>query len=156
MALNADRNQEMEDISYFMNEKAEAGGIVSAVLPGASGVALDNPLKLATYAANPSGARPLGILLCDVVDKDLSKDKLNPYREERIKGGKVTILRKGWVVTNMILGNPTPESPAYVGPSGLLSTTPVGGNTSVVAVFRTGKSVDGFAEVEVNFPLTGR
>jgi len=75
--------------------------------------------------ANPSGKVPIGILLNDMVDVDITRHKVNPYKNEVQKGGKVTILRKGWVITDMIhsTGTPGAGSGLYLADSGLFSTS---------------------------------
>ena len=67
---------------------------------------MDNAVALATVKANPSGAYPLGVLLNDMVNLDLTRQHLNQHKDEVQKGGKITILRKGYVVTDAISGTP--------------------------------------------------
>ena len=62
---------------------------------------------------------PVGILLNDVVNKDLTRTHLNQHKDEVQKGGKVTVLRKGYVVTNAITGqDPVAGSGAYASEAG--------------------------------------
>lgn len=154
MALKADRIEKETDISFFMNEVAERGGVVCLSGNGGSGAAMDQGVQLVTYAANPSGARPVGVLLNDMVNIDLTRQELNRYKNEVQRGSKVTLLRKGYVVTNMIQGVPTAMAPAFVGHSGRFSATSLSGNNAVVGEFMTRLDQDGFAKVEVNFPVT--
>ena len=56
MALKSDRNEIQTDISFFMNETATRGGIVS-LSAGGSGAAMDQGAALCTYTA-ASGTRP--------------------------------------------------------------------------------------------------
>ena len=70
MALKPDRIEIYTDISFFMNTVAERGGVVSVVTSG-SGVSMDDANAVVEYADSASGAA-LGILLNDVVDKDLT------------------------------------------------------------------------------------
>ena len=53
----------------------------------------------------------------DVVNKDLTRTHLNQHKDEVQKGGKVTILRKGYVVTNAVTGTPTAGGAAYASPA---------------------------------------
>jgi 3-oxoacyl-ACP reductase-like protein len=85
MAIKADRNLLDTRIDYYMNEVAARGG-VAVIGTSSSGVAMDSSVSVATYAALSSGRIPLGILVCDVVDKDLTKTHLNYYKEEVQKG----------------------------------------------------------------------
>ena len=49
----------------------------------------------------------------DVVNKDLTRTHLNQYKDEVQKGGKVTVMTRGWVVTSNVTGSPTPGQVAY-------------------------------------------
>ena len=100
MALKSDRNELQTDISFFMNETATRGGIVT-LSAGGSGAALDQGAALVTYTAASCGV-PMGVLLNDMVSLDLTRQHINFHKDEVQKGGKVTILRKGWVVTSNI------------------------------------------------------
>lgn len=151
MALKPDRNLLDTRIDYFMNEVASRGG-VAVIGTSSSGVAMDSAVSVATYAAASSGRIPLGILVCDVFDKDLTKTHLNYYKEEVQKGQKVTLLTKGYVVTDMLVPATTPSggNPAYMGPSGLLTPTLVANVTPLVGRFETAKDEDGYVKVSIN------
>lgn len=154
MALKSDRKHIDSRIDFFMNETAERGGIVSISTTG-SGAALDQAAQLATYTANPSGARPLGILMCDMVNIDLTRQKLNPYKEEVQIGGKITIWQKGEVVTNRIQPGITVTAgqTAYLHASGFISNTNhLDHSNNVVGRFMSTKDENGYAKVEVNLP----
>lgn len=152
MALRPDRHEMDTDISYFMNEVAERGGLVS-LSTGGSGAAMDQSQALVTYAAAPSGKAPMGVLLNDMVNIDLTRQHLNQFKNEVQKGSKVTLLRRGYVVTNKILGTPTAGNKAYVAHSGNFSPTDVIGGSPVVGQFMSSKDQDGFAKVAVNLPV---
>lgn len=156
MALKGDRYELQTDISFFMNEVAERGGMAS-LSTGGSGSAMDQSAALATYAATGSGKVPLGILLNDVVNLDLTRQHINWYKNEVQKGGKVTLLRKGYVVTNKIQGTaPAAGDPTFVAHSGNLSKTDLVGHGTqpVVGVFLSSPDQDGYAKVEINLPVT--
>ena len=70
-----------------MNEVAERGGVVSLSTAG-SGASLDNGNAVVTYAADPSGKVPLGLLINDMVNIDLTRQHLNQHKDEVQKGGK--------------------------------------------------------------------
>jgi hypothetical protein len=150
MALKGDRHELDTEVTYFMNETASKGVVVSVSTQG-SGSAMDSSAALATVAANASGAAPLGVLLNDVVDIDQTRQHLNWHKDEVQKGGKVTILTKGFIVTDKISGNPTAGSTAYLANSGLISTTQATG-ASAVGRFLSTKDADGYAKVSVNLP----
>ena len=161
MALKTDRSTLDTDISFFMNEAATRGG-VACLSTGGSGAAMDQGAALVTYAALPSGKVPVGLLLNDMVDIDLTRQHLNQHKDEVQKGGKVTLLRKGYVVTNNLEGaNPTAGAPAYVAHSGNLATsdlsnddTDADGSTRLVGRFLSGVDEDGYAKVYIDLPNT--
>jgi hypothetical protein len=153
MALKPDRHLLDTRIDYFMNEVATRGGGVVLSTSG-SGVANDQSVSVATYSNSVSGKIPLGILLCDMVDKDLTKTHVNYYKEEVQKGTKVTILTKGYVVTDMLVPGVSPVggNPAYLNASGLFTPTLVANVTPLVGRFETAKDEDGFVKISVNLP----
>lgn len=151
MALKSDRYEFQTDISFFYNEgTATRGGVVVHDTAG-SGAAMDQGVNLVKYTADTENAVPVGILLNDVVNKDLTRTHLNQHKDEVQKGGKVTVLRKGYVVTNNLDGTPAAGEAAY-------PSTLVAGNISTVASgvvvgrFLSSKDEDGYAKVEVNLP----
>jgi len=148
MSLKGDRHELDTDISFFMNEVATRGLVVSVSTAG-SGAAMDNGVALATVKANPSGAYPLGILLNDMVNIDLTRQHLNQHKDEVQKGGKITILRKGFVVTDAISGTPSGGQDAYLAGTGLISATQAAGALKI-GQFLSSKDADGFAKVAVN------
>lgn len=153
--LKADRYEGDTSIAYFMNEVGQRGGVVSFSTVG-SGAAMDQSLALATYAANPSGFNPIGILLNDMVQLDLTRQHPNWHKDEVQKGGKVTILTKGWVVTDQIASGLTigKGDEAYVSNGGRI-TNVNGGSvaTPKIGRFESTLDQDGFAKVAVNLPL---
>lgn len=133
MALKPDRNIVDEDISYFAATTwaygSNRGGIVVATgnsATGPSGAAMDQSVNQVWYNLIPieaSGGRPLGLLMNDVVNIDLTRQTLNPYKSEAQVGDKILLTRKGYVVTNMIYptGTINVGGKAYLGPSGYIS-----------------------------------
>lgn len=148
MALKSDRYELQTDISFFYNDGVVTrGGVVCHDVTAGTGAAMDQGVNLVKYST--SGV-PVGILLNDVVNKDLTRTHLNQYKDEVQKGGKVTVLRKGYVVTNNLDGNP-------VAGSGAFASTSAAGNIGMagdyqVGRFLSGKDADGYAKVEVNLP----
>ena len=153
MALKGDREELQTDISFFMNETATRGIVVSVDTAG-SGASMDNAVNLCKKQSAPSGTYPLGILLNDVVNLDLTRQHLNQHKDEVQKGGKVTILRKGWVVTDAILGAPSAGQDAYYAGTGLIGSSSTIGNSlvgvKVLGQFLSSKDADGFAKVSIN------
>ena len=161
MALKGDRYEFETTIDFFLNEVAERGGVVTLSTAG-SGAALDQSAALVTYAAAQSGLVPIGLLLNDMVNIDQTRQHINFHKNEMQKGGKVTLLRKGWVVTNRIDPGVTISAGdvAYVGPSGFLTNTnkaPLYNRQNrtggmVVGQFDSTKDEDGYAKVSINLP----
>jgi hypothetical protein len=157
MALKPDRrvNPYAEEISFFMNEAAEKGGFVVMSTVG-SGQAMDQSAALVTYAANPSGKLPVGVLLQDMVNKDLTQTHLNPYNGEVQIGGKVNLCDDCVVNTNMIYPGLTiaVNDNAYAGPSGLFQNVDVNPNaTPILGTFLSSKDADGYAKVRFKTPM---
>lgn len=139
------------NIEFFMNVTGERGIVLVHDTSG-SGEALDQGVavvKIPTGTA--SGTVPAGLLMGDVVNKDLTQTHLNSYKDEVQVGSKVCLLRKGWVVTNMITNGvaPTAGSDAYCDQDGKLRITNTGGLTKV-GKFLSSKDEDGYAKVEIN------
>jgi len=155
MALKADRYEESTDISFFYNEgTATRGGAVVLDAAVASGAAMDqggNKVKYGTAGV------PVGILLNDVVNKDLTRTHLNQYKDEVQKGGKVTVLTRGWVLTDMIETSIDPAAGeiAYVSASeagDLTNVAPGSSGSLAVGRFMSQKDADGYAKVYINLP----
>lgn len=155
MALKSDRYELQTDISFFYNEgTATRGGVVVHDTAG-SGAAMDQGVNLVKYAQVTSASRPVGLLLNDVVNKDLTRTHLNQHKDEVQKGGKVTVLRKGYVVTSNITGNVSAGDPAYachVNAGNLRADSPGSSGVLQVGRFLSTKDEDGYAKVEVNLP----
>jgi hypothetical protein len=155
MALKSDRYELQTDISFFYNEgTATRGGVVVHDTAG-SGAAMDQGVNLVKYAAATSASRPVGILLNDVVNKDLTRTHLNQHKDEVQKGGKVTVLRKGYVVTSSLTGSVSAGDPAYachVNAGNLRADSPGSSGVLQVGRFLSTKDEDGYAKVEVNLP----
>ena len=109
MALKSDRYELQTDISFFYNDgTATRGGVVVHDTYG-SGAAMDQGVAVVAAETADSASVPAGILLNDVVNKDLTRTHLNQHKDEVQKGGKVTVLRKGYVVTNAIESSLSPD-----------------------------------------------
>ena len=96
MALKADRHELDVDISFFYNEgTAERGGVVVLDTVG-SGAAMDQAGAKVKYAAATNALIPVGILLNDVVNLDLTRQHINWHQDEVQKGGKVSHRASRW------------------------------------------------------------
>ena len=111
MALKTDRSivGNQTDISYFYNSTAEKGEVLVFSTAG-SGAAMDDANAVVTRpSANVSGQIFAGILLNDVVNKDLTQTHINFHKDEVQQGGKVTLLRgPAVIVTDMIESGQSP------------------------------------------------
>ena len=153
MALKSDRLELQTDISFFYNAgTATRGCVVAHGSTAGSGAAMDQGANLCVKSTS---AVPVGILLNDVVNKDLTRTHLNQHKDEVQKGGKVTVLRKGYVVTNTIHGTPSAGDAAYAvahsadgASAGDIATS----GTYQIGRFLSSKDEDGYAKVEVNLP----
>jgi hypothetical protein len=151
-------------VDWYMNVTAEKGEFVcinNATSP--SGAAMDQAEAVAfkhTTAGADGGAasgvvRPLGFLMTDVVNIDLTRQHLNQYRDEVQIGSKVWILGNGsWVVTNAIRAGITPTigQTAILAPSGQLTNVGSHGTSGAQAVgrFHSIKDENGYAKVLVD------
>lgn len=151
MALKPDRYELQTDISFFYNAAATTRGCVvaHAATTDPTGGGMDQGVNL---CAKSTSAVPVGILLNDVVDKDLTRTHLNQYKDEVQKGGKVTVLRKGYVVTNNVDGTPVGGSGAYVSETVAGNLTMATDEGALVGRFLSDADADGYAKVEINLP----
>ena len=155
MALKADRHELDVDISFFMNETGEKGQIVVISTAG-SGAAMDQAQALVTVAAADTTNIPVGVLLNDVVNLDLTRQHINFHKDEVQQGGKVSLLKKGYIVTDMIVGTPAAGAIAFLddADTGKFATEDKVADTkySQVGRFMSIKDEDGYCKVEVNLP----
>ena len=167
MALKADRYELETDVSFFSNNAATTrGGLVIHDSTAGSGAAMDQGVALVKEAdlAYAGTDIPVGILLNDIVNKDLTRTHLNHFKDEVQLGGKVTILRKGWVVTNKIDGVTVVAGEiAYGSTAGTVGNltnlcpgNAVASGNYAIGRFLSAKDEDGYAKVEVNLPAMGR
>jgi hypothetical protein len=149
MALKPDRIEAYTDISFFMNQVAERGGVAVHVTAG-EGVSMDDANAVVEYPSDPSGTAPAGLLLNDVVNYDLTRQHINWHRDEVQIGSKVTLLRQGQVVTNLVNSGTAPVAgdDAYYGVDGGLTTDST--NSVKVGRFLSSLDADGYVKVDIN------
>lgn len=158
MALRPYRNPVSDNIDFFTDSEMERGGVV-CLKTGGSGEANDDASAVVEYAANPSGKVPVGVLMNEVRDIDLTRQVRNMYQDEVVVGGKCTIQDRTTVTTDMIYPSAAPAAgdDAYLASSGLLTADGEAGFVStaanpLVGRFLSSKDEDGFAKVTVNLP----
>mgnify|MGYP001568902180 CR=1 FL=1 len=151
MSLKPDRNELEFDLSRYMNSVATRGG-VAVMLQHGSGVAMDGSGNIVEYATNPSGKIVAGLVLQNVVSLGTHERK-NPYKDETLVNGKVALLTKGWVVTDMVYPGTSPAAGAvaYLGQSGYITPTSYAGAVTA-GRFETSKDEDGFVKFSINIP----
>ena len=161
MALKADRFEESTDISYFYNAgTATRGGVVCLDdLYLASGAAMDQGENLVSYqqVTLANNVQPIGIMLNDVVNKDLTRTHVNHHKDEVQKGGKVTVMTRGWVVTSNVTGTPTAGALAYADSATAGNVTaaavdPGVSGSAAIGRWMSRKDADGYAKLYVNLP----
>jgi hypothetical protein len=156
MALKPDRIEAYTDISFFCNDTTAERGVMAVHSTGGSGVAMDDAnAVVTTVVADPSGTKPAGLLLNDVVDLDLTRQHINWHRDEVQTGSKVTLLRQGQVTTDQVVSGVTPAvgDAAYYGVNGQLTNVSTEGATSAgvqVGRFLSTLDADGYVKVDIN------
>jgi hypothetical protein len=144
MALKPFRDTIESVILYHTSAVAEKGGIAS-----------DPTADAVSYAANPSGAAPIGVLMQDVVELAAGPvtgtiSVTEPLQNSDTKlGDKVELLSKGTVETNLISGTaPAQGDDAYLAASGYVSAD-IAAGAPKVGKFLSAKDADGYALVKI-------
>lgn len=146
--LKRDRffNRGDSETSFFLNETGEAGIVLIYPTGSVEQPGLDTDVNTATIPTGTSG-NPCGVLMQDVVDKDLTTCPLMQSKMETQVGSKVEVLKGGWIVTNMIDtgSSPTPGAAAHFKAGGLFTTTTT---STRVGTFESAK-VNGYARIRI-------
>jgi hypothetical protein len=150
MALRPDRNELQTDLSFFMNEVAERGIVLVHESQGSGAAMDDSSAAVSIPGVGDLAKHPAGLLLNDVVDLDLTRQHINFAKDEMQKGGKCLLLRRGFVVTNMISGSITLGEKAYFGTDGKLTSATAYSGSTAVGRWLSKKDADGYAKVDIN------
>ena len=145
MALKPDRVEHLTDLSFFMDEIATRGQIVTHSSDG-SGASMDDA-NAKVIKATATGQNPAGLLLNDVVDIDLTRQHINFAKDEVQKGGKVLLLRRGTVVTDNVAGTPAAGAKAYFTSDAKITSA---AGSVQIGRFLSAEDADGYAKVEIN------
>lgn len=150
MALKADRIIIDERINFFMNHAAERGGIVAHTTTAGSGVAMDQSAHAVHYPSSASGAKAVGLLLCDVVSVDVLRQNINRYKHEVLIGSPVVLVKAGRLTTDYLASGITVVAgdTAYLGTEGRITNVPPAGGATV-GTFESKKDENGFASVNI-------
>lgn len=157
MAIKPDRLINETDISLVCSDVHEKGAIL-VYGTAASGIGIATP-GVASLVSNPSGYKVAGLSLANFVNIDQTRYHRNFHKDEQVIGEKAPLLRKGYVVTNMIVASPgtiNPGANAYVSTDGKLTATvsATGGEvaTPKVGTWATSKDENGYAKVYIELP----
>lgn len=149
MALKGDRVEHLTDIGFFKSDAVIERGLIVAHLTGGSGAAMDDSLaQVDTVSATSDLAA--GLILNDVVNLDLTRQQYNAHKDEVQLGGKVTLLRRGTVVTNQVSGTPVVGEAAHFDAQGRLVTSSQSTASQQVGRFLGILDSDGYVKVEIN------
>ena len=104
----------------------------------------------AVKKASASSDEPVGLLLNDVVNLDLTRQHINYAKDEVHQGGKVAVLRVGTVVTDQISGAITLGEEAFFAADGTLTSKTAYAGSTQIGRWLSKKDADGFAKVAIN------
>lgn len=156
MALKPDRVVLEYDITLTCNDAAEEGlTLCFSTTAAGSGVAIGDSAGTAVLSTSQSGAVPAGMLLAPIVSLDTSLYDVNRHKYQFTTGSKCVLARKGWLVTNKVLGTPAVGGIAYLFATGWLSANKgLGGvvDSPPVGTFAGSKDADGYTKVNIDLP----
>lgn len=149
MALAPSRQVLQTVIKYSLNEASERGRLCT-IVPNVT------TAGEVTVSATPTGVgiQAIGILLDDV--ESMNFDRHPMYRQRNVSdvGSVVGIMTKGDCETDQIIGSPVAGQTAYLGVSGMLTTTQaddgLGNVAPRVGYFQTAPNANGFASVHID------
>lgn len=149
MALKGDRVEHLTDISFFKSDAVIERGLIVAHLTGGSGAAMDDALAQVDTVST-TGDLAAGLVLNDVVNIDLTRQQYNAHKDEMQLGSKVTLLRRGTVVTDQVSGTPVVGEAAHFAADGRLTTASENNGSMQVGRWLGVLDSDGFCKVEIN------
>lgn len=156
MALKPDRFPLEYNIHLKLNSAAEAGSVLCYSTSG-SGVAAGDSGGYCQLATNPSGLVPAGMLELDFVSVDETLYHRNFASVDQVPGEPAPLVKKGWMVTNLVVGTPAVGGTAYLGATGYLYATKsaTGGiaATPIVGMWESILDADGYVKVSINIPV---
>lgn len=124
MALKPGRKVSVWETGFIFDDTVtadqEAGGVASIKTTG-SGEALDSSSAVVEYHSTGSGVTAVGVLVPKVKADNVITVPRNLHKDEVVKGQKVELVAKGWVVTNWYLGTPTAGAAAQLAASGYVA-----------------------------------
>jgi len=141
------------DLSRYMQTAGTRGGVVCLANTGTFTPDMDHQDNVVSYAADPSGKEPVGLLMHTVRSYDVTEVGQNFQNLDVVPlNSKVTLMRKGTCSTDMIdpsrLSSIVP-GPMYLTGSGFLSDE-VSAMNPQVGRFVSSADSDGFVKVSVH------
>ncbi len=142
---------DIEVIEYTASSTSCPGAVW--VLTSGSTDWSENAVSIAT---NPSGQTAIGLNKWYVQELDTDQ-LLNTFRGDQQKGHPITLITKGEVTTDLIVGTPSAGDTAYLAGTGYIGTnaavssfgTP-GTDVPQVGRFLSAKDSDGYATVQID------
>lgn len=136
-----------DSVAYFMNDTAKRGCVVTYNAASTGLGNLDDPKALVQLPTGTVGV-PVGVLMNDVVNKDLTRIHLNQHQDEVQVRGKVAVLKQGTVHTNVVKSGDVPKAgdPAHFTTNGEFTTTTT---STKVGTFGSALDADGYVVVDV-------
>ena len=137
-----------DSVAYFMAATGERGSIVTWNADTSSGN-LDDPNAIVQTPTGQLGV-PVGVLMNDVVNLDLTRQHLNQHKDEVQVNGKVTVLKRGTVQTDRVVAGQTPVAgnDAYFNTGGRLTTLTTASG-ALIGKFASSVDADGYVVVDV-------
>jgi len=143
MALKGDRQVVATESRFKASSTTMAAGGVVSLLAAASGTE-----STVSYATNPSGAYPIGVLLAPVGDYDWTDRPRYTEKLVLAYGEQVPLLTIGTINTNMVTGVPSLGEKAYLAASGKFSNTQAAGALEV-GQFTSNADADGYYYIDI-------
>lgn len=158
--LKPDRHIFLTDVNFVFNGTADSGTLLVYQQGTGSGNGVQDD-KAGTVAIGPlscsgnitAGSGVVGLLVNPFVTFNPLLHR-NWYKVTQWPGEKATLLRQGWVNTNIVAtGVPVPDCgvPAYLGPLGVPTGNPVGAG-QLIGEFQSRLDENGFCRLAINLP----
>lgn len=143
-ALKADRWIKCEDLSFFYNGECISRGRVVCLDSNQD----DDGFPVVDIPNKCKKPYPVGIIMNDVVNLDMTRQHINWHKEEVPQGGKVCIAKYGYLTIKPVKGNPQPGKDLYYDDIGYLTTEEV---SKCVGKVTSSLDADGFCRVDIHF-----
>lgn len=160
MALRENRKIYQDEVR-FSCESAGTPGVVLCFKTAGSGINLDLTAAECDLYADPSGKKPAGVLMHEVLASTFDDTRYHRNFHQSpapTKAGEPCYMAtEAKLVTDKVTGSPTPGATAYLTADGVVTPTKsaTGGlvATPPVGTFLSGKDADGYAEVHYKLPF---